>query len=113
MHHTLLRRSLGTSPYLHVALEVSNEEFWCRRHSLGSDIRDARQPQLSEAILQMDAIHYRSIALCIRTPLPILRHKAWYPRRGLITSERGVAKAKANVMLQKLVYVHFRALPVA
>lgn len=41
-HHTLLRRLLGTSLYLHIALEVSSEEFWFRRHSLGSDIRGAR-----------------------------------------------------------------------
>lgn len=54
---------------------------------------------LSEATLQMDAS-------MITLSLPILQPAASSLQKG-----GGLAKAKANDMLQKLVYVHFRAIP--
>lgn len=72
---------------------------------------------LSEATLQMDAIHCISTALCVRTYATAnlaMCGAVSNPHRGLITSREGLlAKAKTNVMLQKLVYVHFWAFPVA
>lgn len=83
VHHTRLRRLLGTSPYLHTALGVCNEEFRFRRHRLGSGIRDARQPQRSDAANGRHPLYlYRS--LC-----PYIRHRqSCNVRRGIESAPR-------------------------
>lgn len=59
VHHTLLRRLLGTAPYLHIALEVVSQVFRFRRHQLLKMATFVMRGSLRKATLQRDAMPCR------------------------------------------------------